>query len=159
MFLDKSFPTIIYRHRKENLKKCSLKGLEKRKDLIFLTYPKDILPDLSSYICLKVGGKKLSVEDRDKGLFLIDATWNYTNIITTQVEKQKKLIYRSLPSFYRTAYPRKQTGCLFPKQGLASIEALFLSFFITQRKTQGLLDNYYWKETFLSINHIPLYLA
>lgn len=32
-------PTIVLRHRKENLKKCSLRGLESRQDFLFFTYP------------------------------------------------------------------------------------------------------------------------
>jgi pre-rRNA-processing protein TSR3 len=45
--------TIILRHARENLKKCSLKGLEKRSDFRFFTYPKDLLPEMPDYILLK----------------------------------------------------------------------------------------------------------
>ena len=41
-------PTIIFRHRKENLKKCSLRFIEKRADCIFYSYPCAHLPVLEN---------------------------------------------------------------------------------------------------------------
>ena len=45
-------PTIILRHRKENLKKCSLRGLETHKDLKFYTYPQHMPENLTGYVML-----------------------------------------------------------------------------------------------------------
>ena len=45
-------PTLILRHRRENLKKCSLRGLESRSDMIFLTYPLSNLPNIDQYCIL-----------------------------------------------------------------------------------------------------------
>jgi pre-rRNA-processing protein TSR3 len=59
-------------------------------------------------------------------------------------------IYRSLPSHYKTAYPRRQLDCPDPERGLASIEALYAAYSILGRSTDGLLDRYHWKEEFLS---------
>ena len=67
-------PTVILRHKKENLKKCSLRGLEPRSDFIFLTYPKSTLPSLKGYVLLTMGAPPLTKEDHDKGIFLIDGT-------------------------------------------------------------------------------------
>ena len=53
-------PTVIIRHRLENLKKCSLRGLENRTDFIFLTYPYYTLPDLQSYIVLTLDAPPLT---------------------------------------------------------------------------------------------------
>lgn len=140
-------PTIILRHRKENLKKCSLRGLESREDFIFLTYPKDPLPPLSGYLCLSLDAPVLTQNDAHLGLYLIDATWNYAEkmnrLTPPTIEK------RSLPPHFKTAYPRRQTDCLDPERGLASIEALYLSYLILGRDTKGLLDNYHWKDEFL----------
>lgn len=144
-------PTLILRHRKENKKKCSLRGLEKRSDMIFLEYPKDPLIDLSNYVLLELGAKELTEEDSAKGLFLIDATWNYTKTIRSKIPYVET---RSLPSHYVTAYPRKQTGCDDPIRGLASIEALYLSYLILKRPAIELLTNYHWKKTFLSVNKL-----
>jgi pre-rRNA-processing protein TSR3 len=147
-------PTIIWRHRKENLKKCSLKNLESREDLTFLTYPKDSLPDIYGYILLTLDAPPLSEKDKDKGLFFIDGTWKYAQTMKNQIPSEIKLEYRSLPGDFKTAYPRKQTLCPDPKHGLATVEALFLSYLITKRNTEGLLDYYHFKDKFLEINEL-----
>jgi pre-rRNA-processing protein TSR3 len=146
------YPTIILRHRKENLKKCSLRGLEKRKDIIFYTYPKDSLPDMSNYVLLKMDAPELSEKDSEKGLFLIDSTWMYLSKILKIVPNNMER--RSLPKKFMTAYPRKQTGCPDPKYGLASIEALYLSLLTMNKDTSNLLDDYYFKDQFLKINNL-----
>jgi pre-rRNA-processing protein TSR3 len=61
---------------------------------------------------------------------------------------------RSLPKEFQTAYPRRQNDCPDPKRGLASIEAIFIAYLKMGRKTDGLLDNYYWKESFLTCNRL-----
>ena len=142
--------TVILRHRRENLKKCSLRGLEKRSDLLFFTYPVDPLPDISHYILLKVGAPPLSFDDRDRGLFLIDGTWRLAQIMEKQLPW--KLEERSLPNHYKTAYPRRQTDCPDPTTGLSSIEALYIAHQILGRSTENLLDNYYWKKEFIKLN-------
>ena len=142
--------TIILRHARENLKKCSLAGLEKRADCRFFTYPKEALPDISSYILLKVGAPPLTKEDRGRGLFLIDGTWHLAAVMEKQI--QKTLIERSLPNHFRTAYPRYQTKCPDPERGLSSLEALYIASFILERPLEGLLDRYYWKTLFFQLN-------
>ncbi len=142
-----TLPTIIWRHRRENLKKCSLKGLEGRGDLVFLTYPIDPLPDLSNYLLLKVGAPPLSIDDAHRGLFIIDGTWKLAAVMERGCPPMET---RSLPGNFRTAYPRRQTECLDPEKGLASVEALYLAHLILQRSVEGLLDRYYWKDQFLA---------
>lgn len=146
-------PTIIIRHRKENLNKCSLKGLESLQEFLFIKYPmKEPLCDLSQYIVLSMDAPPLSFKEKDKGIVLIDATWNYSQKMIQTLPAN--LVYRSIPGQYQTAYPRKQTGCSNPSTGLASIEALFLAYHILGRKNDHLLDHYYWKEPFLQKNHL-----
>lgn len=123
-------PTIILRHRKENLAKCSLRGLETRKDLQFYTYPKDPLPRMNSYIILSLEGEELSYNDKDHGLFLIDGTWNYAEVMYQKSIAECTFIHRTLPKNIHTAYPRKQTGCQDPERGLASVEALYVAYLI-----------------------------
>lgn len=149
-----SLPTLILRHHRENLKKCSLRGLEPREDFTFLTYPKSCLPDLSHYLLLAIDGEPLSEKDGEHGLFLLDATWRYAIKMRAFVEKMcgSEIKTRSIPPGYRTAYPRYQTECADPEAGLASIEALYVAFLVTGRDPAGLLDNYHWKEDFLSKN-------
>lgn len=146
--------TFILRHRLENLKKCSLRGLEGRSDFTFLKYPVVELPDLSNVIILALDAPLLTPEDACKDLLLIDATWRYAAKMIKCIPPIYQKNYRSLPSNYRTAYPRRQEDCPDPLRGLSSIEALYLSFIILDRPTDGLLNNYYWKEQFLIINQL-----
>lgn len=148
--------TIILRHRRENLNKCSLKGLEERSDLAFYTYPVDPLPNLENYLLLKVGAPPITEADAEKGLLLIDGTWRLAAVMEKQLPL--KLEERSLPpGTWKTAYPRRQTDCPDPDAGLSSIEALFLVYRFFGRPTEGLLDRYHWKELFLEINDLHLY--
>lgn len=145
------FPkTIILRHRKENLKKCSLHGLETREDLHFLTYPNDPIPFLENGILLTLEAPPLSEKDQGRPLFLIDGTWRYAAVMAKTLPHPKQWIRRSLPPNIRTAYPRKQTACIDPTRGLASVEALYVAHLILGYRTKGLLDHYYWKQTFLA---------
>lgn len=135
--------TVILRHRRENLKKCSLRGLESNPDFVFYSYPTDILPDLSHYLLLKVDAPPLTLADKDRGLFLIDATWRLAEIMAKQLPW--KMEARSLPGGFKTAYPRKPN----PETGLSSIEALYLAHSILERPVETLLDTYYWKLDFI----------
>jgi pre-rRNA-processing protein TSR3 len=147
-------PTIILRHRKENLKKCSLKGLEERSDFHFLTYPlSSPLPDLSHYLILTMDGPPLTSADAPFGLFLLDGTWRYASKMFQTQFKENLPQTRTLPSHFQTAYPRVQNDCPDPMRGLASIEALFVAYSILGRNTSGLLDHYHWKSHFLDKNN------
>lgn len=145
-------PTVILRHRKENLKKCSLRGIETREDCKFFTYPSDKLPDLSSYVLLSLDAPCLSIEDAEHGVFLIDATWRYSQTIFNSLSRPHRFISRSLPPYFQTAYPRKQDDCSDPRRGLASIEALFIAYHLLGRDTTGILDSYYWRNIFIKNN-------
>lgn len=145
-------PTIILRHRKENLKKCSLRGLESREDLHFFTYPRDPLPSLKGYFLLTLDAPPLSKSDADLGLFLIDGTWRHVQTMFRQLSQPHFFECRSIPHEFVTAYPRRQDDCPDPARGLASVEALFVAYQILERPLEGLLDQYYWKESFLKKN-------
>jgi pre-rRNA-processing protein TSR3 len=142
--------TVILRHRRENLKKCSLTGLENLPGLKFYSYPVDPLPDYSQFLLLKVGAPPLTLADKDRGLLLIDGTWRLAQIMEKQLPW--KLEARSLPAGYRTAYPRRQTECPDPTAGLSSLEALYIAHLLLGRSTENFLDRYHWKELFLQIN-------
>jgi pre-rRNA-processing protein TSR3 len=142
-------PTLIVRHKRENLKKCSLRGLEGHPQLRFSTYPTDPWPELSSYVLLKIGAPLLSKEDAHLGLLIIDGTWRLAALMERQCPQIEA---RSLPPSCRTAYPRRQTDCLDPEQGLASVEALYLAHALSGRPMDGLLDHYHWKDEFFRKN-------
>lgn len=162
--MNKLNTTIIIRHRRENLKKCSLRGLETRRDIDFFKFP-DVnlsshLPHLNDHILLTMDAPPLTKDDCGKHLILIDATWNLAEKMEKNLGFTKHPLRRSLPSMYRTAYPRKQTGCSSPQTGLASIEALAIAFFLLGMETKGLLDHYFWKSLFFERNwpHLDLSL-
>jgi pre-rRNA-processing protein TSR3 len=143
-------PTYIIRHRKENLKKCSLRGIEQRKDCIFLSYPASELPSFQNYLHLSLEAEvELSAGEQAAGLLLLDATWRYAEKMERAVAHVPK---RRLPLAARTAYPRRQTGCSDPLLGLASIEALAIAYHILGREFKTLLEGYYWREEFLRLN-------
>jgi pre-rRNA-processing protein TSR3 len=158
-------PTLILRHKKENLKKCSLRGLEGREDFLFFTYPlkeqaatpsghcrwEDL--DFSNYLLLSIEGEEFRPEDTSKGLFLIDATWRYAKKMEAFVDRSMSIERRSIPKGFRTAYPRCQEECPDPEVGLASIEALYIAYHLLKRPKAHLLDHYYWKELFLEKNN------
>jgi len=149
-----SYPrTAIWRHRKENLKKCTLTGLEKRHDLCFFRYPTQMPLSISGYVVLVPDGSLLNaIEDQNRGLLLIDATWRYAEKMRRQLLVEQNLVYRRLPSFLRTAYPRCQKGWVDPQRGLASIEALYAAYWILGYPLRGLFNHYYWSQQFLSAN-------
>lgn len=147
-------PTIIVRHRSENLKKCSLRGLESRSGFLFYRYPLSQSLFLPNYLLLTLDAPPLTEADDGHGLIILDATWRYAMQMQEAFRHHPSHLYRSLPSHYRTAYPRRQTACLDPARGLASIEAIYLSYHILKRPVDGLLDNYYWKDAFLCMNQL-----
>jgi pre-rRNA-processing protein TSR3 len=147
-------PTIVLRHQRENLKKCSLRGLESRADFKFYTYPKSLLPEINNYILLSLEAPPLSLEDKELGLFVLDSTWRYAEKMMHWVEPKGTFIKRSIPSNFRTAYPRRQDDCIDPERGLASIEAIYIAYHLMGRETTGLLDLYHWKDEFLDMNNL-----
>lgn len=146
---------IIIRHRKENLKKCSLRGLEGREDMQFLTYPFEQLPIPPETLMLVMeGAPVLSQADSARPLLILDSTWRYLPKMVQAVEKSATLEKRVLPGHFRTAYPRSQDDCVDPTRGLSSLEALFIAFQLMGHSTEGLLDNYYWRQKFLDLNNL-----
>lgn len=143
-------PTVVIRHRRENLKKCSLRGLEKRSDFIFFTYPKHPIPALHPYVLLDFEGEPLS--EKDKGIIIIDGTWRLAGDIVKNTPALHGIERRSLPQHYKTAYPRRQEDCEQPGRGLASIEAIYIAHLLMGRSIEGLLDKYHWKDQFLKAN-------
>ncbi|MCH9625381.1 MAG: hypothetical protein S4CHLAM123_05550 [Chlamydiales bacterium] len=146
-------PTIIIRHQKENLKKCSLRGLESRCDFEFFRYPLKTPLSCENFILLAVDAPvELSRADHDTGLLLLDATWRYAKKMEENLNLPSSVQKRGLPKALKTAYPRTQTDCPDPTAGLASIEALYCAYLMMGRSTEGLLDHYYWKDSFLEKN-------
>jgi len=144
--------TVIVRHRRENLRKCSLKGLENREDFLFFTYPGQSIPVFNNYVVLAVNAPELSRQEKECRLLILDSTWRYAEKMEKQVLRELNFIRRSIPSEWRTAYPRRQNDCPNPELGLASVEAIWAAYSILERNVDGLLGGYYWKDSFLAQN-------
>lgn len=150
-------PTIIIRHRRENLKKCSLRGLESSSFLKFLTYPNTLLPPIENYVLLSMNAPPLTQKDANKGLILLDATWKLAQKMEKVLLPQLKTTQRrSLPLSFYTAYPRRQDDCQDPQKGLATLEALWIAHTFLKKPTDKLLDHYYWRSQFLEINALQI---
>ena len=151
--MKKFLPTIILRHRRENLKKCSLRGLEPHPDLEFYTYPTTPLttlePKISGYCLLHMDGEPIQKDDHKKGLFLIDCNWG---LVEKMVPRQAPITKKRIPSEWKTAYPRRQTNCNDPERGLATVEALFIFWAIAGEIRLDFLEHYHWKHEFLQLN-------
>ena len=131
---------LILRHKRENLQKCSLRGLETHPDITFYTYPKESLPPLHNTILLTLGAPILTKEDEQHNILLLDGTWRYAKTMYEQLPKPHLFVKRSLSSSWKTAYPRRQDDCPDPSKGLASLEALFAVFITLGKDPTGLLD-------------------
>jgi pre-rRNA-processing protein TSR3 len=141
-------PTIVVRHQRENPKKCSILPLKGRPDLVFHSYPLKQPIDLTGYVRLAVDGPRLSADDRDRGILLLDASWRWADAMTRDFAHVEP---RSLAG-WRTAYPRVSKLGTDPEEGLATVEALYIAYHILGRPTAGLLEHYRWAEEFLRLN-------
>lgn len=123
--------------------------------MLFITYPFEELPNLDSHLMLVMeGAPLLSREDANRGILLLDSTWRYLPKMVEAVNRSIKIETRCLPGHFTTAYPRDQKDCIDPTRGLSSLEALFVAYKILGRETEGLLDNYYWKDQFIGLNSL-----
>src|SRR5438309_1403608 len=141
-------PTVIVRHPKENPRKCSILPLRGRDDIVWLQYPPARRPPLDNYVRLAAEGPPLTLADQDKGILLLDGSWRWAEAMTRTFADVPP---RSLRG-YHTAYPRVSKQGTDPDNGLASVEALYLAYYLLQRPTEGLLDAYHWTKEFLDLN-------
>ncbi len=143
-----SLPTIIVVHHKERRSKCTVEPLRQRGGFEFWNYPLASPRIPSNYVRLGLGGPLLSPHDCTQGLLVLDGTWRWAEKMESDFAE---VPIRSLPT-WRTAYPRNSKLFEDPDQGLATIEAIFVAYRQLGYSTQGLLDQYYWKQEFLRLN-------
>lgn len=166
-------PTLIIRHPRERLSKCSLEPLRGRPELCFLKASSTFRFDASGFLLLAIGHPVLSPEDAlchegasalherllalglapesaqplRRPLLLLDSTWRLLPQLMAAIQGQP--IYRSLPTHARTAYPRVSKISSDPNSGLASVEALYLARRLLGDDDPSLLDAYHWRDAFL----------
>ena len=146
--------TVVIRHPRELLSKCSLTPVEGRADTVqwlgFLKAHQDLHFEAEGYTELAVDAPPLSISDRSRPLLLLDSTWRLLPKVRSKVFGET--VRRSIPEVWVTAYPRVSKDGSDPTGGLASIEALFVAQALLGNVMPGLLDGYYWKARFLELN-------
>ena len=139
--------TVVIRHIRENLAKCSLTPLHDKPGFQFYTAHDELGFDGTGYTLLAVDAPELSKEDAGRPLLLLDATWPLLPAVRRSVVGQPTL--RSIPVDVTTAYPRVNKRGEDPAGGLASVEALFIAHLILGSVDLSLLDEYYWRDVFI----------
>lgn len=137
----------VIRHRRENLKKCSLRNLHGRPDIRFIRDHASLRFDASGHVLLDVDGPPLSAADAGHPLLILDSSWRWLPRLRRHIVGEPRL--RSLPAV-PTAYPRVSKLFRDPNRGLASVEALYLAKRILGEDDPSLLDGYPWKTEFLA---------
>ena len=142
-------PTIIVVHPKERRSKCTVEPLRSRDDFVFWTFPEPGDEPLDNFVRLGFGGPVLNAaDDGHRGLLVLDGTWKLAGKMENVFND---IPIRSLPQT-ETAYPRKSKVFDDPHGGLATIEAIYIANRLLNRSTDGLLDEYYWRDEFLRLN-------
>ena len=146
--------TVVIRHPRELLSKCSLTPVEGHPDTVswlrFLKAHQDLCFEADGYTELAVNAPPLSVQDRDRPLLLLDSTWRLLPKVRSKV--RGSTVRRSIPSAWQTAYPRVSKDGSDPTGGLASIEALFVAQALLGNTMMSLLNGYHWQNEFLQLN-------
>lgn len=141
-------PTVIVVHPREKRSKCSVEALRGREDFSFFKFPDRVTLPLDNYVRLGMGGEELNETDAAAGLLVLDGTWKLAQRMEPFYEH---VPVRTLPDV-KTAYPRSSRVFQDPIGGLATVEAVYAALRIMKRPLAGLLDHYYWKDTFLESN-------
>ena len=144
-----SYSTLIIVRRRENRVKCTIQPLRGTPGLDFLYYPLRPKPDLSRYLLLAPGAPPLTSVDACRPLLLLDASWRHSVTMRKTIEPVDA---RSIPSDWRTAYPRHSKIHADPITGLATVEALFAAFCVLGRRDDSILRLYPWRDAFLALN-------
>ncbi len=172
-------PTVVIRHPKERLSKCSLEPLRGRPDIVFFKATPRLRFDATGFILLHTEGEVLSEADATltaeekaraaqraetassqgplpacfgEGTVRPFLLLDSTWRLLPQLEACVfgKPLARRLADGIRTAYPRVSKLGPEPASGLASVEALYLARRLLGDDDPSLLDAYYWKEPFLA---------
>ena len=146
--------TVVIRHPRELLSKCSLTPVEGREDTVawlsFLKAHQDLRFEAQGFTELAVDAQPLSKADRERPLLLLDSTCRLLPKVRSKVYGET--VKRSIPDEWVTTYPRVSKDGSDPTGGLASIEALFVAQALLGNVMPSLLDGYYWQTRFLSLN-------
>ena len=143
---------LVLRDPRESVNKCTLTPLRGRPDVHIERYRPDKPLMAEGRILLDAEGPVLTADDgwEAVGLLVVDSSWR--RLPTLRRIVNGPFVPRSLP-LLRSAYPRasREEG-VDPKNGLASIEALFAAVALLWGADPTLLDHYAHRGLFLSLN-------
>lgn len=166
--------TVVIRHPKERVSKCSLQPLVGRRDLCFLKGKPQLQFVADGWIQLVPDGPVLTAQDGEmeeperihvedtmraagylpeglgltrRPLLLLDSTWRLLPSLERLVLGEP--MRRSLPEGIETAYPRHSKTGREPENGLASVEALYVARRILGDADPSLLEAYLWRDRFM----------
>ena len=140
--------TVVIRHPKARISKCSLRFLHDRPEITFLRGGRGFRFDATGFTLLAVDAPPLSPADADRPLLLLDSTWRWLPQLIGCLDGEP--VARSIPGDVLTAYPRQSRVYEDPAAGLASVEALYLARRLLGDDDESLLDGYHWKAEFLA---------
>lgn len=172
-------PTVVIRHPKERLSKCSLEPLRGRPDVVFFRAKPGLRFDATGFILLHTEGSVLCPADAEPtgeekatatqramtacsegplpACFRAGTVRPFLLLDSTwrllpQLEAclTGSPLPRRLPDGVRTAYPRVSKLAPEPSGGLASVEALYLARRLLGDDDLSLLANYHWRDDFLA---------
>ena len=126
-----------------------MESLRDQAGFAFWTFPDRGPEPLDRYVRLGLGGPPLSRDDAACGLLVLDGTWR----LADRMEKFFRHVPSRSLSGIQSAYPRVSRIYADPREGLASIEAIYAAYRCLQRPHAGLLDDYYWAAEFLARNN------
>ena len=140
---------LILRDPRESTKKCSLTPLRGTSGIRFVNYHPERRLDAGQRVLLSPAGEPISARDRGLPLLLVDCAWRRVPTLLKTVDGE--LVARRLPPL-ATAYPRKSIIFDDPREGLASVEALYAALALLGEVRPELLAGYHWREEFLRAN-------
>ena len=135
-------------HPAENPKKCTIHHLRESPGFVFDLFSQEKTFHFPNAFLLGVDGPTLSRRDVAMDMVVLDGTWRYA---AQMIGAFSTLPVRSIHGWH-TAYPRISKIYQDPDDGLATIEAIYAAFVILGKDPEGLLDHYYWKDSFLKLN-------
>lgn len=142
---------IIIRDARESPRKCTVAPLRGTPGIEIRGWRRESIIEIPGVVTLlHHEGTPLSPADHGRPLLLVDSSWNHLPQVLADL--RGTLERRSIPPGFVTAYPRKSRLFSDPEGGLATVEALHIARCILGLPSEGLLQHYYFREEFLSLN-------
>jgi pre-rRNA-processing protein TSR3 len=140
---------LVLRDPRESWKRCSLAPLRGLAGVRFVAWDPERTYPTEDRLLLDPEGAPLGEADFGRPLLLLDASWRRQPKIRATLTGP--IHARRLPPLV-TAYPRKSSTYADPKEGLASVEALYAFSALTGRPDPELLSGYRFAAEFLALN-------